>query len=107
MRRSDVEQQETHQALVKRIAKDRLKAKLSMLDPKDLCGAALFDAKKHGAAFRAAWSESAEALGDFVMSVIVHELQLQCEIEAFQIAERIEGADPKPLHRFIRIVGEV
>ena len=31
-----IERQETHDAQVKRIAKDRLKAKLSMLDPKDL-----------------------------------------------------------------------
>jgi hypothetical protein len=99
---------ESHEAMVKRIAADCLKSKIANLDPHDLVyGLSCMTAKKHGAALRAAFLESAEALGDFVMNVIVHEMELSAQIDAEQIAMRVRGAEvSKPLHRFIRIVGD-
>lgn len=104
-----VERKESHDAMVKRLARDRLKAKLSALSPADIVsGLHSVIERKHGALLRAAFAESAEAFGDALMTIVVREMELQSEIEAAQIAMLLEGveAEPKPLHRFIRIVGD-
>jgi hypothetical protein len=102
-----VERAESHDTLVKRLAKDRFKARITNLDPLEIIqGLASCTVRKHGALLRAAFQESAEAFGDALMSIVVREMELQSEIEAAEIALRIEGAQPKPV-RVFRIVGEV
>ena len=101
-----IERAESHEALVKRLAKDRFKARIANLDPQEIVqGLASCTVRKHGALLRAAFQESAEAFGDALMSIVVREMELQSEIEAAEIAMRIEGQQ-RPAHRFIRIVGD-
>jgi hypothetical protein len=103
-----VEFTESRAAQVRRIAKERLRAKLSNLAPADLLmGLHCMTERMHGHALRAAFQESPEALGDLVMTVIAHEMELQAEIEAEQIVEQIEGAEraTRPVRMF-RITGE-
>ncbi|MDN7894524.1 hypothetical protein QZM93_38650 [Burkholderia cepacia] len=69
--------------LVAAIAKERLKAKIAALSDDDLIGGMhSVTQQKHGAALRAAFRESPEALGDLVMSIIVHAMSEDAEIEA-------------------------
>jgi len=69
--------------LVAAIAKERLKAKLLALSDDDLVGGMhSVTQEKHGRALRAAWRESPEALGDLVMSIIVHAMSEDAELEA-------------------------
>jgi len=102
-----IEQRETHDAMVSRIARDRLKAKIASLAPADIIsGLHSVIERKHGALLRAAFSESAEAFGDALISIVVREMELQSEIEAFQIVERIEGEQPKA-RRVFKIIGDM
>lgn len=65
------------------IAKERLKAKIAALSDDDLIGGMhSVTQQKHGAALRAAFRESPEALGDLVMSIIVHAMSEDAELEA-------------------------
>ncbi|MCA8326097.1 hypothetical protein [Burkholderia cepacia] len=69
--------------LVAAIAKERLKAKLLALSDDDLIGGMhSVTQEKHGRALRAAFRESPEALGDLVMSIIVHAMSEDAELEA-------------------------
>lgn len=69
--------------LVASIAKERLKAKIAALSDDDLIsGMHSVTQQKHGAALRAAFRESPEALGDLVMSIIVHAMSEDAELEA-------------------------
>ncbi|MBJ9964472.1 hypothetical protein [Burkholderia seminalis] len=69
--------------LVAAIAKERLKAKIAALSDDDLIGGMhSVTQQKHGAALRAAFRESPEALGDLVMSIIVHAMSEDAELEA-------------------------
>jgi hypothetical protein len=81
---NDVADAEADRAeLVAQIAKERLKAKIAALSFDDLVGG-MHSAtqEKHGRALRAAWRESPEALGDLVMSIIVHAMSGDAELEA-------------------------
>ncbi|MDN7897174.1 hypothetical protein QZM82_13335 [Burkholderia cepacia] len=70
---------------VAQMAKERLKAKLAALTDDDLIsGMHSVTQAKHGAALRAAFRESPEALGDLVMSIIVHAMAEDAELEAEQ-----------------------
>ncbi|MDN7894507.1 hypothetical protein QZM93_38565 [Burkholderia cepacia] len=65
------------------MAKERLKAKIAALSFDDLVGGMhSVTQQKHGAALRAAFRESPEALGDLVMSIIVHAMSEDAELEA-------------------------
>jgi hypothetical protein len=105
-----VQQHETHQALVKRLAKERLAAKIDSASERDFRDAAItaFADPLHIRALKLAFDESAEAFGDALQNMMRDEWALQASIEAVEIALRIEGAQPahKPLHQFIRIVGD-
>ncbi|KVZ26998.1 hypothetical protein WL14_00705 [Burkholderia cepacia] len=69
--------------LIAQMAKERLKAKLATLSDDDLIGGMhSVTQAKHGAALRAAFRESPEALGDLVMSIIVHAMSEDAELEA-------------------------
>ncbi|MCA7962525.1 cytochrome P450 [Burkholderia cenocepacia] len=69
--------------LVAAMAKERLKAKIAALSDDDLIGGLhSVTQQKHGAALRAAFRESPEALGDLVMSIIVHAMSEDAELEA-------------------------
>ncbi|HEJ2443634.1 TPA: hypothetical protein SLZ45_005199 [Burkholderia multivorans] len=69
--------------LIAQIAKERLKAKLAALSDDDLIGGMhSVTQEKHGRALRAAFRESPEALGDLVMSIIVHAMSEDAELEA-------------------------
>ncbi|MFP3652265.1 MULTISPECIES: hypothetical protein [Burkholderia] len=69
--------------LVAQIAKERLKAKLAALSDDDLIGGMhSVTQEKHGRALRAAFRESPEALGDLVMTIIVHAMSEDAELEA-------------------------
>ena len=69
--------------LVASIAKEKLKAKIAALSDDDLIGGMhSVTQQKHGAALRAAFRESPEALGDLVMSIIVHAMSEDAELEA-------------------------
>ncbi|MBR7998294.1 hypothetical protein KDW53_03885 [Burkholderia vietnamiensis] len=69
--------------LVAAIAKERLKAKITALSDDDLIGGMhSVTQQKHARALRAAFRESPEALGDLVMSIIVHAMSEDAELEA-------------------------
>ncbi|UIY60048.1 hypothetical protein [Burkholderia cepacia] len=69
--------------LVAQIAKERLKAKIAALSDDDLIGGMhSVTQQKHARALRAAFRESPEALGDLVMSIIVHAMGEDAELEA-------------------------
>ncbi|MEI1276620.1 hypothetical protein V8G45_27620 [Klebsiella pneumoniae] len=69
--------------LVAQIAKERLKAKIAALSDDDLVGGMhSVTQQKHARALRAAFRESPEALGDLVMSIIVHAMSEDAELEA-------------------------
>ncbi|MEX3555814.1 MAG: hypothetical protein VB131_04170 [Burkholderia gladioli] len=69
--------------LVAAIAKERLKAKIAALSDDDLIGGMhSVTQQKHARALRAAFRESPEALGDLVMSIIVHAMSEDAELEA-------------------------
>ncbi|MCS6455969.1 hypothetical protein NX868_10385 [Burkholderia thailandensis] len=69
--------------LVAQIAKERLKAKIAALSDDDLIGGMhSVTQEKHARALRAAFRESPEALGDLVMSIIVHAMSEDAELEA-------------------------
>ncbi|KWE25692.1 hypothetical protein [Burkholderia territorii] len=69
--------------VIAQMAKERLKAKLATLSDDDLIGGMhSVTQAKHGAALRAAFRESPEALGDLVMSIIVHAMAEDAELEA-------------------------
>ncbi|HDR9834256.1 TPA: hypothetical protein QDC51_001009 [Burkholderia multivorans] len=79
--------------LVAAIAKERLKAKIAALSFDDLVGG-MHSAtqEKHGRALQAAFRESPEALGDLVMSIIVHAMQEDAELEA---ERSLDGDGPR------------
>ena len=78
-----VDAEEDRAELVAQIAKERLKAKIAALSDDDLIGGMhSVTQQKHGAALRAAFRESPEALGDLVMSIIVHATSEDAELEA-------------------------
>ena len=81
---NDADDAEAERAeLVAAIAKERLKAKILALSDDDLIGGMhSVTQQKHGAALRAAFRESPEALGDLVMSIIVHAMSEDAELEA-------------------------
>lgn len=91
------------------MARARLKVKLSTLSHEDLvAGLQSVSVDKHGPALRAAWLESAEALGDLLMSVVAHEMSVEAELEAEEALIRIEGAareEAAPRHRTFVIAG--
>ncbi|MBR8362150.1 hypothetical protein KDW55_02305 [Burkholderia sp. AU19243] len=65
------------------MALERLKAKIAALTEQDLIsGMHSVTKEKHGRALRAAWLESPEALGDLVMSIVVHAMREDAELEA-------------------------
>ncbi|MEK7916616.1 hypothetical protein AAB988_29570 [Burkholderia contaminans] len=65
------------------MAFERLKAKIAALSEQDLIsGMHSVTKEKHGRALRAAWLESPEALGDLVMSIVVHAMREDAELEA-------------------------
>ncbi|WP_175040031.1 hypothetical protein [Burkholderia contaminans] len=65
------------------MAVERLKAKIAALSEQDLIsGMHSVTKEKHGRALRAAWLESPEALGDLMMSVVVHAMREDAELEA-------------------------
>ena len=105
------QQHETHQALVKRLAKERLAAKISSTNERDFRDAAItaFADPRHIHALKLAFDESAEAFGDALQNMMRDEWALQASIEAVEIALRIEGAQPKPAHRVrvFTIAGDV
>ncbi|MDN7658469.1 hypothetical protein [Burkholderia cenocepacia] len=69
--------------VIAQMAKERLKAKLATLSDDDLIGGMhSVTQQKHGAALRAAFRESPEALGDLVMSIIVRAMAEDAELEA-------------------------
>ncbi|VBB10656.1 hypothetical protein [Burkholderia stabilis] len=69
--------------LIAQIAKERLKAKIATLSDDDLIGGMhSVTQEKHARALRAAFRESPEALGDLVMSIIVHAMSEDAELEA-------------------------
>ena len=75
------------------IAKERLKAKIAALSDDDLIGGMhSVTQEKHARALRAAFRESPEALGDLVMSIIVHAMSEDAELEA---EEEIDGDSPR------------
>lgn len=75
------------------IARTRLNAKLAALTHDDLvAGLHSVTQDKHGAALRAAWRESAEALGDLVMTIVRDQLADEADLEAEEVLVRIEGA---------------
>jgi hypothetical protein len=106
-----VQQQETHQALVKRLAKDRLAAKISSTNERDFRDAAItaFADPRRIHALKLAFDESAEAFGDALQNMMRDDWALQASIEAIEIAARIEGVQPKPTHRVrvFKIVGDL
>lgn len=78
-----VDAEQSRSELVAQMAKERLKAKILALSDDDLIGGMhSVTQQKHGAALRAAFQESPEALGDLVMSIIVHAMQEDAELEA-------------------------
>lgn len=99
---------ESRPAMVRRIADERFRAKVASMPTTDLIYAlhSVIE-KKHGHALRAAFIESPEAFGDLLQAIVHAEMQLQAEIEAEQIVERIRGADLScaPAVRHFRIVG--
>ncbi|KVV57956.1 hypothetical protein WT27_23795 [Burkholderia territorii] len=79
--------------LIAQMAKERLKAKLATLSDDDLVGGMhSVTQQKHGAALRAAFRESPEALGDLVMSIIVHAMAEDAELEA---ERSLDGERPR------------
>lgn len=99
---------ESRDAMVKRIATARLKSMLTDVAPIDIInGLHAVIGPKHGAALRAAWLESPEAFGDLLMSICVREMEIQAEIDAQQIVERMRGAELSRTPRVFRIVGDV
>lgn len=102
-----VERAESHDALVKRLAKQRLAAKISSLNERDFRDAAIAALvnPRHTHMLVTAFAESADAFGDALQNLMRDEWQLQAEIEAAEIAMRIEG-EQRPAHRFVRIVGD-
>jgi len=100
---------EPRDALIKRIATERLKAKLANLDPADIVSTLnnVYE-RKHGALLRAAFMESPEAFGDALMSIVVRDMQIAAEVEAKAIVEQVRGPalEPMPVRRVFRIVGD-
>ncbi|RQV56114.1 hypothetical protein DF020_19955 [Burkholderia cenocepacia] len=79
--------------LIAAMAKERLKAKIAALSDDDLIGGLhSVTQQKHGAALRAAFRESPEALGDLVMSIIVHAMSEDAELEA---ERSLDGDGPR------------
>lgn len=90
------------------IAAARLQAKLAALTHDDLvAGLHSVTQEKHGAALRAAWRESAEALGDLVMNIVRDQLADEADLEAEEVLIRIEGAarEEAPRRRTFIIAG--
>ncbi|TAM07225.1 MAG: hypothetical protein EPN70_03370 [Paraburkholderia sp.] len=77
----------SHKELVAQITKERLKAKLAALSFDDLIGGMhSVSQEKHGRALQIAFRESPEAFGDLVMTIIVHAMSEDAELEAITIA---------------------
>lgn len=90
------------------ISKARLNAKLSNPTDDDLvAGLHSVTQDKHGAALRAAWRESAEALGDLVMNIVRDQLADEADLEAEEVLIRIEGSarEEAPRRRTFIIAG--
>lgn len=98
---------ESHEAQVKRIAADLFRDRIKTLDPQRVIDAIrAVTPKQHGALLRAAFQESAEAFGDALMTIIVREFEVQAELDAYGIAERVRGAEQSRVHRVFKIVGD-
>lgn len=79
--------------LVAQIAKERLKTKLAALSDDDLIGGMhSVTQQKHARALRAAFRKSLEALGDLVMSIIVHAMSEDAALEA---ERSVDGDGPR------------
>ncbi|MCA8018103.1 hypothetical protein [Burkholderia metallica] len=78
---------------IAQMAKERLKAKIDALSFDDLVsGMHSVTQAKHGRALQAAFRKSPEALGDLVMSIIVHAMQEDAELEA---ERSLDGDGPR------------
>lgn len=77
--------------LVASIAKERKEAKLAAPQPIDIvAGLHSVIVKQHGPALVTAFMEGAEAFGDFLQSIIAHQMGIDAEDEAIKIVERMK-----------------
>jgi len=103
------ERAESRAELVADMAAARLTKKLAALTHDDLvAGLHSVTQEKHGAALRAAWLESAEALGDLVMTLVRDQLADEANLEAEEALAAIEAearAGAAPRRRTFVIAG--